>query len=160
MGYACPVCETPQADATHLANHLAFTALIRGGEHETWLDERCPGWEAAGEAALADRVAERVDPDPQSGPGPGRPDERASGERPEVREGEPVRSRADERPIGGPPSAAVPDAEGENDGDGDGNGNEGATEDVLERARELTRRRRADRDDATGEDGDSPQADE
>ena len=38
MGYACPVCEDPQSDATHLANHLAFTAMLRGGEHGEWLD--------------------------------------------------------------------------------------------------------------------------
>ena len=39
MGYACPVCDHPQADARHLANHLAFTALARGGDHEAWLDD-------------------------------------------------------------------------------------------------------------------------
>ena len=57
MGYDCPVCATPQADARHLANHLAFTALIHGDDHEDWLDEHCPDWESAGEAALAEQVA-------------------------------------------------------------------------------------------------------
>lgn len=56
MGYACPVCDTPQADARHLANHLAFTAMLHGDDHETWLDEHVPDWAAAGEADLADRV--------------------------------------------------------------------------------------------------------
>jgi hypothetical protein len=56
MGYACPVCETPQADARHLANHLAFTAMVRGGDHEEWLDEHLPEWNEAGEAELAERV--------------------------------------------------------------------------------------------------------
>jgi len=56
MGYACPVCETPQADARHLANHLAFTAMVRGGDHEEWLDEHLPEWDEAGEAELAERV--------------------------------------------------------------------------------------------------------
>jgi hypothetical protein len=56
MGYACPVCETPQADARHLANHLAFTALLGDGDHESWLDEHAPDWEQSGEADLAERV--------------------------------------------------------------------------------------------------------
>ncbi|MFD1511665.1 DUF5810 domain-containing protein [Halomarina rubra] len=58
MGYACPVCETPQADARHLANHLAFTAMVRGGDHEEWLDDHLPGWNEAGETELAERVTE------------------------------------------------------------------------------------------------------
>ncbi|EMA50574.1 DUF5810 domain-containing protein [Halococcus thailandensis] len=58
MGYACPVCETPQADARHLANHLAFTALLGDDDHESWLDEHAPGWEQSGEDELAKRVEE------------------------------------------------------------------------------------------------------
>jgi hypothetical protein len=58
MGYRCPVCEDPQADDTHLANHLAFTAILRGGDHEDWLDEHVPGWEEMGETELAPRVTE------------------------------------------------------------------------------------------------------
>ena len=60
MGYACPVCETPQADARHLANHLAFTALLGDDDHEAWLDEHVPEWEQAGETALAERVVENA----------------------------------------------------------------------------------------------------
>ena len=56
MGYACPVCETPQADAHHLANHLAFTALLGNAAHESWLDEHAPEWDEAGEDELAERV--------------------------------------------------------------------------------------------------------
>ncbi|HET7323382.1 MAG TPA: DUF5810 domain-containing protein [Halococcus sp.] len=58
MGYACPVCETPQADARHLANHLAFTALLGNEKHESWLDEHTPEWEHEGEDELAERVVE------------------------------------------------------------------------------------------------------
>ena len=58
MGYACPVCETPQADARHLANHLAFTAMLGDDDHEAWLDEHAPGWADSGEDDLADRVTE------------------------------------------------------------------------------------------------------
>jgi hypothetical protein len=60
MGYECPVCETPQADARHLANHLAFTAVLGNEAHESWLDEHAPGWSDAGEAELAPRVAEHA----------------------------------------------------------------------------------------------------
>jgi len=58
MGYACPVCSDPQADATHLANHLAFTALTGGDDHEAWLDEHVPEWGQFGETELAEHVAE------------------------------------------------------------------------------------------------------
>ena len=60
MGYECPVCATPQADARHLANHMAFTAVLGDAEHEAWLDEHAPGWAEAGEAELAPRVAEHA----------------------------------------------------------------------------------------------------
>jgi hypothetical protein len=58
MGYACPVCETPQRDAEHLANHLAFTAMLHDDAHEAWLDEQAPGWAEAGADELAPVVAE------------------------------------------------------------------------------------------------------
>lgn len=60
MGYACPVCEMPQADARHLANHLAFTALLGNDDHESWLDEHAPGWDDAGEDELAERVVDHA----------------------------------------------------------------------------------------------------
>jgi hypothetical protein len=58
MGYACPVCETPQSDAEHLANHLAFTAMLGDDDHEEWLDDHAPGWQEQGEDELADRIEE------------------------------------------------------------------------------------------------------
>ncbi len=45
MGYACPVCDAPQADGEHLANHVAFTAMLHGDEHADFLDARVDGWE-------------------------------------------------------------------------------------------------------------------
>lgn len=60
MGYACPVCTDPQADATHLANHLAFTALTGGDDHEAWLDDYVPGWGQLGETELAERVVDHA----------------------------------------------------------------------------------------------------
>ena len=56
MGFACPVCEIPHQDATHLANHLAFTAMTHGDDHETWLDDHVPEWTEYGEADLANEI--------------------------------------------------------------------------------------------------------
>ena len=61
MGYACPVCETPQRDAEHLANHLAFTAMLHGDAHEAWLDEYAPGGSEEGAAELAPIVVENAE---------------------------------------------------------------------------------------------------
>ena len=58
MGFACPVCEIPHQDATHLANHLAFTAMTHGDDHEAWLDDHVPAWSGYGEADLASEVAD------------------------------------------------------------------------------------------------------
>jgi len=56
MGYACPVCDTPQRDGEHLAHHLAFTAMLHGGDHEAWLDERVSDWSEREPAGLAAEV--------------------------------------------------------------------------------------------------------
>lgn len=56
MGYACPVCGDPQADAEHLANHLAFTAMLGDDAHEDWLAEHAPDWDESD----ADRLAPLV----------------------------------------------------------------------------------------------------
>ena len=64
MAYACPVCHEPQADGEHLANHLAFSALLGHDDHAEWLDEHAPDWNDDGPAELAARVtphAETVD---------------------------------------------------------------------------------------------------
>jgi hypothetical protein len=60
MGYACPVCETPQADGEHLANHLAFTAMLGREDHEAWLDDHAPDWEESNPEDLAETVVEAV----------------------------------------------------------------------------------------------------
>ncbi|MFB6070379.1 MAG: DUF5810 domain-containing protein [Halanaeroarchaeum sp.] len=76
MGYACPVCEEPQVDAEHLANHLAFTAMISDEGHEAWLDEHVEDWGSMGPADLGPLVAEHaesVDLDVPEGVGEERP---------------------------------------------------------------------------------------
>jgi hypothetical protein len=45
MGFACPVCDAPQADGEHLANHIAFTAMLHDDEHADFLDAHVDGWE-------------------------------------------------------------------------------------------------------------------
>lgn len=126
MGYACPVCDAPQADAGHLANHLAFTALARGGDHEVWLEAHVSGWADLGEDELADRVVEdaesveypQVFEDTTRDAAGGSSRERSSMER----------------------ATRVPDSFGNVDGDDED------VESVLEAARELTRRRRDEAD--------------
>ncbi|MFW5903476.1 MAG: DUF5810 domain-containing protein [Halolamina sp.] len=56
MGYRCPVCEEPQLDGEHLANHLAFTAMIRSADHAAWLDEHVSDWTELRPAELAEQV--------------------------------------------------------------------------------------------------------
>ena len=60
MGYACPVCEAPQADGEHLANHLAITAMLGRDDHADWLDEHAPGWEESSPEDVADQIVEAV----------------------------------------------------------------------------------------------------
>jgi len=60
MGYACPVCGTPQADGRHLADHLAMRAITHGDDHEDWLDEHVPDWAERGPADLGPAVAEEA----------------------------------------------------------------------------------------------------
>ena len=62
MGYACPVCDAPQADGEHLANHLALTALLHGDDHAAWLDERVPDWTGRDPTGLAAAVVDHAEP--------------------------------------------------------------------------------------------------
>lgn len=61
MGYACPVCGDPQADAEHLANHLAFTAMLGDDAHEDWLAEYAPDWDESDADRLASVVSEHAE---------------------------------------------------------------------------------------------------
>lgn len=57
-GYECPVCGVPQAEPEHLANHVAFAAMLDEADHEDWLDEHAPDWNDMSPSALADVVVE------------------------------------------------------------------------------------------------------
>ncbi|MDZ7701628.1 MAG: DUF5810 domain-containing protein [Halobacteriales archaeon] len=61
MGYACPVCDAPQADGEHLANHLAFTAMLHGDDHAEFLDARVDGWEDKTPPELAVELVPHAD---------------------------------------------------------------------------------------------------
>lgn len=127
MGYSCPVCSDPQADGVHLANHLAITALTRGGDHEQYLEESVPGWQELSEEELAEELVETA----------------TEADYPQVFEDTTTdhehnhdhqRSGADSIPF----EAEMPDEDEE-------------TADVLEEAMELTQQRRQN---AAGEEGD------
>lgn len=61
MGFACPVCDLPQADGEHLANHLAFTAMLHGDEHAAWLDDAVPEWAELSSQELSMAVVQYAD---------------------------------------------------------------------------------------------------
>lgn len=61
MGYACPVCDDPQADGDHLANHLAFTAMLHGDEHADFLDAHVDDWEDRTPPELAAELIRHAD---------------------------------------------------------------------------------------------------
>lgn len=64
MGYACPVCDAQEADAVHLANHLAITASLGREDHREWLAEHAPDWGDCSPEELGERVsphAEEID---------------------------------------------------------------------------------------------------
>jgi len=151
MGYRCPVCEDPQADDTHLANHIAFTAILRGGAHESWLDEHVPGWGEMGETEVAPLVAEFA----ESAEYPVTPEDTAGrvggdghGHDDGHEHGQDERRRGVDRPeVAETPFGAGTDEE---------------AREAIEQAREMTRRRRAnagaddtDTDSADSGDGDS-----
>lgn len=61
MGFACPVCETPQADLEHLANHLAITAMLGRDDHAAWLDDHDPEWADRSPEALGAAIEDDVE---------------------------------------------------------------------------------------------------
>ena len=60
MGYACPVCDAEEADAVHLANHLAITASLGREDHRAWLAEYAPDWSDCTPDELGERISPHV----------------------------------------------------------------------------------------------------
>ena len=126
MGFACPVCAAPQADGEHLANHLAFSAMLRHDDHEDWLDEHAPDWSGEDPESLAATIVEFVE----------------ETEYPEVFEDS---THQDEHEASPPQSPIRPQA-----GDGELTAD---ARDILAEARELTEQRR--RNAVDGDDADT-----
>jgi hypothetical protein len=152
MGYQCPVCDDPQADGHHLANHLAFTAMLGDGDHEAWLDEHVPDWGDADPEGLAEDVTDLAE----------------ETEYPQVFEDTTGGTEGDhtghdhqhDHAHGGsgldgsdaPPGGVADVGEAFDLGDDD-------ADEVLAEARELTRQRRADEGDDGDESGDETASD-
>jgi hypothetical protein len=160
MGYACPVCGDPQSDGEHLANHLAFTAMLGDADHEEWLDEHAPEWTDTDPAELAGRVTDHAEERefPQvfedttgdghdhehDGQGHGHGHEHGHGH---------SHSGSHGIDSGVAPGGVADPAEMFDDADDDGD--ESAPSDVLAEARELTQERRTnDADDDADDDAD------
>jgi len=174
MGYACPVCGDPQADGEHLANHLAFTAMLGDADHEDWLDEHAPDWADTDPAELAARVTDHADErefpqvfedttgDGQGNEGRGHHHDShghshdGHGNHDHSHPGRGHGIARDVAPGGvADPAELV-------DGDGD-DGDESPPSDVLAEARELTQERRTNAgpdDESAPTDGDSPTSDD
>ncbi|SFG60360.1 hypothetical protein SAMN04488063_2552 [Halopelagius inordinatus] len=146
MGYACPVCDTPQRDAEHLANHLAFTAMLHNDDHESWLDERVDAWSSKNAEELGPVVVEYAE----------------ETEYEEVFE-DTVHDHGGHGRTGhdhGSPVEGAPDATSGFDAAAAGTGDAAMDDDaqsVLQEARELTAQMRAERSegDETGDDEDA-----
>lgn len=144
MGYSCPVCETPQHDSEHLANHLAMTAMLHEDDHEAWLDDHVEGWGDLTPPELGNRVvtaAEEVDYD------------EAAVEAADLPESEP---NADSHDHSHEHDHAVPDAEAATTAGRGADSLDDEAEAVLEEAREMTRERleRAAEDETAAEEHD------
>jgi hypothetical protein len=152
MGYACPVCEAPQSDAEHLANHLAFTAMLGDDDHESWLDERIEGWADLGPEELAPELTEYAEEEeyPQvfedtTDQGDGHGHDHGQGQGSDHRSGH---DHGHGSGVGGRGPG------GDDLGDPDAYDTETDPEGVLEEARELTRRRHADSEGDADDEGD------
>jgi hypothetical protein len=132
MGYSCPVCGDPQADDVHLANHLAFTALVRGGDHEAWLDDHVPDWESRDQDGLAGAVTDLAE----------------SAEYPQVFED----TTGDDHRHEHAPTDSVP----VDVAPVEGSASDEEIEEILAEAREMTQKRRGH----SGEGSDDPAADD
>ncbi|ERH06838.1 MAG: hypothetical protein J07HN4v3_02462 [Halonotius sp. J07HN4] len=61
MSYLCPVCAAPFGGDESLADHLAVTAILHGGDHEAWLDDTVADWASLSRADLGERVADHAE---------------------------------------------------------------------------------------------------
>ncbi|MCQ4333079.1 hypothetical protein KM295_06120 [Natronomonas sp. F2-12] len=157
MGYACPVCSDPQADAGHLANHLAFTAMLGDDDHEAWLEEHAPEWTDMGERELAATVSEDVEatdfPQLFEDTVGGIESETETEDPPAERSGALFEEDGHEGTHGHTHHGHTHAHEGAPDVPGSSAPTDGETERILQEAREMTRRMLDDGDEDENEKG-------
>jgi hypothetical protein len=61
VSYLCPVCAAPFGGGKPLADHLAVTAILHGGDHETWLNDTVADWASLSRADLGERVVDHAE---------------------------------------------------------------------------------------------------
>ena len=61
MSYLCPVCAAPFGGREPLADHLAVTAILHGGDHEAWLDDTVADWDGLSRDSLGERVVDHAE---------------------------------------------------------------------------------------------------
>ncbi|WP_280588259.1 DUF5810 domain-containing protein [Halorubrum sp. Boch-26] len=157
MGYACPVCETPQRDGEHLAHHLAFTAMLHGDDHEAWLDEHVPDWSDRD----PDGLAAEVTPHAEAAEYHEVFEDTVDRERPDVDLGDHDHAGRAQggHDHGGPAGRGAPEPPGARGGVDESGTTDPETEAALREARELTREMFEEDDDADSNDApDDPSA--
>lgn len=132
MGYLCPVCETPFGDDQSLADHLAVTAILHGGDHERWLTETIDGWKDVDRATVADRVVDHAEAVAADHPSDS---EHASGSSPLADSPRAVGQQS--------PEAEIPDAAGMR---ADGNSLDAEAQSILQQAHAFTQAMHSDRE--------------
>ncbi|MFB6220572.1 MAG: DUF5810 domain-containing protein [Halolamina sp.] len=149
MGFSCPVCETPQHDSEHLANHLAMTAMLHEDDHEAWLDEHVDGWGELTPPELGQRVvdaAEQVDYDEAAVEAADIPEEFRDGDEQGTGDATDAADAAPRTDRGSP-------ARGSDELDEE-------TKEVLAEARELTEKRRENAAEGPDDEADEARGDE
>jgi len=61
MSYLCPVCAAPFGGGEPLADHLAVSAILHGGNHEAWLDDTVADWDGLSRDKLGERVVDHAE---------------------------------------------------------------------------------------------------
>lgn len=158
MGYLCPVCETPFADAQSLADHLAVTAMLHSDDHETWLADTVPDWESCDRATVADSVVDHAtEVDAEHPSESGHPDDNADQPAPTAAQPGPIQSDGARQQLtaGDTPDSAAMAAGLDDTLDAE-------AQSILQEARAFTQAMQGDREPSASETetADSPTNDE
>lgn len=130
MSYLCPVCAAPFGGGEPLADHLAVTAILHGGDHEAWLDDTVADWDALSRDKLGERVVDHAETTD---------DHEHIGEH--SHSGPSEHSHGDPEPASGLPNGIDSEASARNAADSTLDADAQA---IIEEARELTREMQGD----------------